>query len=214
MVGCGEETQVLSKAYPTVADLPACDDSKNGAFVMVEDTGTFHVCDGTAWNPSGSASITVPNVEALPECSDANRGAMALLEDAATMAVCTADGWNLSQTVMFSLFCQGPIDGSLDYEYRNVQISPTGDTWVSASIINPSDQVTSTAVYSWQQEGAANGAVTLVDDWEDDLNYGYWTFTVDVDDEELSIVYNDDDLSSPLSWTVSFDDEECALQAY
>lgn len=218
--GCGDETTTLAKAYPSVASLPACNGSMEGTFALVEETGILHVCNGTTWQGNAPMKI-VANEDALPECTDANRGALALIEDTSATSVCTSEGWAVSQIVMFSLFCQGDLvhaalpDG-LSYHYRNVQISPTGDTWVSGMIISSFSQITGTALYSWQQEGATIGAVLVADDWVGDFNHGYWSFTVDVDAEEMQIDYSDPDLPDPgsLTLTVPFDDEACSLQAY
>lgn len=161
------------------------------------------------------------NVDALPECSDANLGNLVLIDDLSTTTLCTSEGWSLSAVVLFSLFCQGSIDhaslpNGLSFAYRNVQVSVAGDTWASAVIANGAYQTSGSVLYSSQQQGATDGGVVLVDDYVGGANFGFWNFTVDVEAEELSIVYDDPDLpgAGSLTLTVPFDDEGCELQAY
>lgn len=115
--------------------------------------------------------------------------------------------------IIATLYCNGNIskslgkasglelpEGGLNFDY-NAAKTASGDVFVSGSISDRYYQVSAAHMYAASQNGAASGALSMVDDRAATYNSGWWSIEHSPSVNDLLATYHDVDLSSDKIFT-------------
>lgn len=168
-------------------------------------------------------AYAVATVGELPTCDDKRRGQLFFIEADEKFRVCRSTGWqvinlaedNQQATSLMdaSIFCGGQLQGETIWVNYSASLMKSGDIFVTGSVIGSDFEVSDSAFYARQQNGAATAKVLITFDLAGDSNAGYWALSLDRATLITSVVYNDVDVSGGVrSWTMA--PERCVSNDY
>lgn len=186
-----DSTQV-SKAYASLAALPACDAAREGQLVYVKDTAKFQFCEAGVWQVA-----TTPTSEPA---------VLKIQKD----VLCQA---TLTQAQLFASGLNGAPAFGLNIMYQTSILS-NGMVVVEARVGYPGGQVSSTTIYTPEQQGASNlAASSMTLDLTTSINNGFWTMQTDAAGSRI-VTYNDADLGGTNKRDFVFTSGQCLVNSF
>lgn len=205
MVSCGKKEslhgpeptpEIPYNAYAaaTTADLPECNEARKGQLFYVEADKQFRVCRASWWQVIDLRGPTGPSGPTGAAGKDG--------QDATA-----------SSLVASSLYCSGQLEGTpLWFKYQAVVLK-SADVFVNGGILDGLIEISGTAFYAKQQNGALTASVLFQDDLLGSANAGYWEIFVNRTTLVTSIVnYDSDAPGGKNTWTMTAD--RCVLNTY
>lgn len=131
-------------------------------------------------------------------------------------------GQNGTTRIVASIFCSGQVSGNTGnaaslngtkVEYW-ASLMSSGDVYANAVIAGNSFQIQGTSFYSYMQNGATTGSVTVIADAYGNATSGFWNVSLDRSSLVVTAVYTDAELGVQSPVTNTFTSSACQSSTY
>lgn len=186
--------------------------------------GVINLFSACGRSKGGSSGVTTPVMAAavidsasLPTCGDSNKNQLIYVTEEKLFKTCSGVVWEditlPESKIRASIHCSGVIDDTGPDVYYDASWMTSGDIFVTGRISGDVLSVSNSLYFSSQQVGASNPGVTLTYDAAGTDNGGWWDISLNFDTLEMTVVYNDSDVSgSKQTWTMPAD--KCKVNDY
>lgn len=198
-----EDTSEHALAVADESQVPPCTQSAEGRLIYVKSTEKFRTCSGGTWQDISIKGEKGEKGEKGDQGSAGKSG-----DDG-------HDGADGSDNhIVSSIHCGGSLQGttSLSFSY-SVALLASGDLFANGSIYDGNFEVSNTAFYAREQNGATTGGVIFNYDMATPSNGGYWKIELNRTTLVTTLTYTDDDVAGGKRfWYMTPDD--CIVNKY
>jgi hypothetical protein len=175
-------------------------------------------------------SMLVDDAEALPECVKDAEGWLVYVKADEQFMTCSDGEWTsveikgekgetgekgeageagadgTDNRIVSSIFCGGTLSGtSISLKYA-ASLMASGDVFATASVSGGLNDISASAFYSAQQNGALDASVIVVSDYSGTANFGYWDIGLNRQTLVVTVTYNDVEVAGgQQSWQMTPD---------